>query len=78
MPTQHPRVQVTLERTLYRAVSALARQDGVSMSLKARDLIREALDRLEDVALGAIVEERSRHPAKPLNRKALERRLDRG
>ncbi len=49
MPTQHPRVNVVLEKPLYRSLSSLAKRDGVSLSLKARDLIREALEIQEDL-----------------------------
>ncbi len=48
MPTKHPRLNVVLERPVYRSVEKLAVRDGVSMSYKARDLIREALDLYED------------------------------
>ncbi len=49
-----------LERPLYEAVAAMARKSGVSLSLAARDLIKEALELYEDVALGQIAEERRR------------------
>lgn len=49
MPTQHPRLNIVIEEPLYRSLSKLARRDGVSLSLKARDLIREAMDLQEDL-----------------------------
>lgn len=49
MPTGHPRLNVVLEKPLYRSLSRLARKDGVSLSLKARDLIREAMELEEDL-----------------------------
>ena len=48
MPTKNPRVNVVLEKPLYKAIARLAKQDGVSMSLKVRDLVREALELEED------------------------------
>lgn len=48
MPTDHPRVNVVLEKPLYQSLSRLAKKDGVSLSLKARDLIREAMELQED------------------------------
>jgi hypothetical protein len=51
MPTNNPRVNVVLEKPLYSNVERLAKRDGVSMSLKVRDLLREALEIDEDVAL---------------------------
>ena len=49
MGTKYPRLNVVLEPSVYRAILKLARKDGVSLSLKARDLIREALEFCEDV-----------------------------
>lgn len=60
MPTKNPRVNVVLERPLYNRVEHLAKKDGISMSLKVRDLIREALEMEEDVALSIFAEERER------------------
>lgn len=51
MPTNNPRVNVVLEKPLYAHVQRLAKRDGVSMSLKVRDLLREALEIEEDIAL---------------------------
>ena len=48
MPTKHPRLNVVLEPPVYRSVKQLARRDGMSLSLKARDLIRDALELYED------------------------------
>jgi len=60
MPAKNPRVNVVLERPLYEGLSRLARREGTSLSLKARDLLREALEAYEDLALGRIAEERER------------------
>lgn len=48
MPTKHPRLNVVLEPPMFRSIEQLAKRDGVSLSLKARDLIREALELYED------------------------------
>ncbi len=60
MPTKNPRINVAMEKTLYDAVEGLAKKDGISMSLKVRDLIREGLELEEDVALASFAEERER------------------
>jgi len=60
MPTKNPRVNVVLETPLYNSVEHLAKRDGVSLSLKVRDLIREALEMEEDVALAVLAEKRER------------------
>lgn len=75
MATKNPRLQILLEKPLYAAVAALAGEEGVSMSTKARDLIREALEHLEDVALGETVEIRARKPAKLVTMSEMRRRL---
>ncbi len=58
MPAKNPRINVVLEKPLYETVSKLARRDGVSLSLKVRDLVKEALEIKEDVALSRFAEER--------------------
>jgi hypothetical protein len=75
MATKNPRLQVLLEQPLYNAVASLAQEEGVSMSTKARDLIREALEHLEDVVLADIVAVRARKPAKLLTMAEMRRRL---
>ncbi len=58
MPTKNPRINVVLEKPLYRNVEQLAKRDGISLSLKARDLIKEALEMDEDIALALFAEKR--------------------
>lgn len=58
MPTKNPRVNVVVEPPLYGIIHDLAIVEGVSMSTLARDLIREALELREDVAIGAFAEAR--------------------
>jgi len=58
MPTKNPRVNIVVEPPLYRVMRDLAASGGVSMSTLARDLIREAIDLREDVALAALVDKR--------------------
>ena len=59
MPTKNPRENVVLEPPLYDALGRLARREGSSLSTKARDLLREAIETYEDVALSQIAEERA-------------------
>lgn len=75
MPTKNPRVQVVLEKSLYAALSLLAKEEGVSLSLKARDLIREALELIEDSGLETIVERRMKNKAPSIPHQELKRRL---
>lgn len=60
MPAKNPRVNVVLERPLYTTLTRLARREGTSLSVKARDLLREALETHEDRVLADIAETRER------------------
>jgi hypothetical protein len=46
--TKLPRLNVVLEPGVYKAILRLAKKEGLSMSLIARDLLREALIIHED------------------------------
>ncbi len=60
MPTKNPRVNVVLEKPLYNNVERLAARDGISLSLKVRDLVKEALEIEEDVSLAQLGEIREK------------------
>lgn len=60
MPAKNPRVNVVLEKPLYDLLSRWARRDGVSLSLKVRDVIRAAAEAEEDTVLAAIAAGRER------------------
>ena len=68
MPTKNPRINVVLEKPLYDNIERLAKKDGVSLSLKVRDLVKEALEIQEDIALSNLAEKRERtfHKTKSL------------
>ncbi|MBW2336947.1 MAG: toxin-antitoxin system, antitoxin component, partial [Deltaproteobacteria bacterium] len=51
MPAKNPRINVVLENPLYKQVQFLARQDGVSMSAKVRELLKEIIETQEDIFL---------------------------
>ena len=53
-------MNVVLERPLYDALGWLARRDGSSLSAKAGDLLRDALEHYEDLGLAMIAERRER------------------
>ena len=58
MPTKNPRINVVLDDPIYRNVKFLAEKDGVSLSNKVRDLIKDALEIQEDIYLASFAEER--------------------
>ena len=48
MATKLPRINVVAEPPIYQAIKRLAKKEGLSISLVARDLLREALLVYED------------------------------
>jgi len=58
MPTKNPRVNVVLEKPLYDLVARWARRDGISLSLKVRDVVKAAAEAEEDQVLGRLAKER--------------------
>ena len=48
MPTTHPRLNVVLEPEIYAGFERLATRLGISRSLAARDLLKEAMELHED------------------------------
>ncbi len=48
MATKLPRLNVVLEPSVYYTINRLSKKEGISMSLVARDLLREALLIYED------------------------------
>ena len=60
MPTNNPRVNVVLEKPLYTNVERLAKRDGVSLSMKVRDLVNVALEIEEDIALAKFADVREK------------------
>jgi hypothetical protein len=49
-----------MEKPLHTLVSGLAKREGISMSMVVRDLVKEALELREDIALVRIAEEREK------------------
>lgn len=48
MPTKNPRLNVVVEEPLYQTIQRLAKRNGLSMSLEARELLRQAIELEED------------------------------
>jgi len=60
MPSQKPRINIVLDNFLYQNVRLLAEKDNISLSAKVRDLLKEALEIQEDIALSGFAEEREK------------------
>lgn len=59
MPTKNPRLNIVLEPALYGMVKKIADAEKVSMSLKARELIKNALELYEDMSLASMADDRA-------------------
>ena len=51
MPAKNPRINVVLDKSLFQTVELMAKREGVSLSMKARDLLKDALEIHEDMLL---------------------------
>jgi hypothetical protein len=60
MPVKNPRINVVFEKPLYSIIERLAIKEGISLSLKVRDLVKEALEIEEDIALSAFAGKRAK------------------
>ena len=67
MPTDQPRIQVTLDTAINAQLSALAAEQSCSRSSLAADLIREALELREDYALSKLADARLKKTKKWLS-----------
>ena len=61
MATKHPRINVVAEPEMYYAIKRIAKKEGISMSLAARDLIKEALVIYEDIYWAIEAEKRAKN-----------------
>jgi hypothetical protein len=59
MPAKNPRIHVVLEKPLYLAVETLAHRESISLSMKVRDLVKEAMETYEDMGLAAFAAKRA-------------------
>lgn len=60
MPTRNPRINVVMEESLYERVKRSAQRDNISISKRARDLIREAIADTEDAYWTGVAGEREK------------------
>jgi len=55
-----PRINVAVEKSVYSIIETLAKEKGISMSMVTRELIKEALEINEDIALTSFAEKREK------------------
>ena len=61
MSTKNPRLNVVLEPDLFSGIAKLAQKQGVSLSLMARDLLKDAVERYEDAYWQKAAEKRDKN-----------------
>jgi len=66
MAIKTPRINIVLEKPVFESVQRLAKRDGLSLSSKVRDLIKESLELHEDELLSEFAEQREASFDKPL------------
>jgi hypothetical protein len=64
MPTNNPRINITVEQSVASVLSSLAEHEHKSISSLAKELLLEALERREDITLSAIAKIRDAAKAK--------------
>lgn len=64
MPTQNPRINITLDKKMAGILAHLAAQQDKSVAGFAKELIEDALERHEDIALSKIADMRDKPGAK--------------
>ncbi len=73
MPSALPRISAVVDPGIHTAIVRLAAKDGVTMSQKARDLLVEALELVEDDWLEYVAA--TRRSTKTISHQGLKRRL---
>ena len=51
MPTKNPRLNVVLSSDTYETIERIAKQEGKSMSVVAKELMEDAIEKHEDLLL---------------------------
>jgi predicted DNA-binding protein len=58
MPTKNPRLNVVLNTDIYEIIESIAQQEGKSMSVVAKELMEDALEKHEDLLLSEMAMKR--------------------
>jgi hypothetical protein len=60
MPSKHHCINISVEPALYADMHSLAESKGVSISMIARDLLKESFELFEDLTFSKLAEEREK------------------
>lgn len=67
MPTKNPRLNVVLDTELYEMIERIAKQEGKSMSIVAKELMEDALEKHEDLLLSEMAMKRESSSKKTIS-----------
>jgi predicted DNA-binding protein len=67
MPTKNPRLNVVLSDEIFEMVEKIAKQEGKSMSVVAKELMEDALEKHEDMLLSEIAMKREAKSKKTIS-----------
>jgi len=60
MPTKNARINVVVEKPLYAVIDEISKERGISKSMVVRDLVMQAIELREDMALVHFADEREK------------------
>jgi metal-responsive CopG/Arc/MetJ family transcriptional regulator len=60
MPTKNARINVVVEKPLYAVIDEISKERGISKSMVVRDLVMQAIELREDMALVRFADEREK------------------
>ena len=60
MPTKNPRLNVVLDQELYEIISKISAREGKSMSVIAKELMEDAIEKHEDLLLSELAMKREK------------------
>lgn len=67
MPTKNPRLNVVLDQSLYDLVEQIAKKEGKSLSVVAKELMEDALEKHEDLLISEMAMKRESESKKTVS-----------
>ena len=67
MPTKNPRLNVVVNEEIYKIIEKLSLKEGKSMSVVAKELLEDAIDKHEDLLLSEMAQNREKTSKKAVS-----------
>lgn len=67
MPTKNPRLNVVVNDEIYKIIEKLSIKEGKSMSVVAKELLEDAIDKHEDLLLSEMAQKREKTSKKTVS-----------